>query len=1045
MSPSIMPAELSATIRLQFHKGFTLNDAVPLVSYFQRLGISHIYASPLLKARPGSMHGYDVVDPTRINPELGGEEALQQLVDELHRHGMGLILDIVSNHMAVGGDDNPWWLDVMEWGPASPYADFFDIEWQSQDPLMQGQLLVPFLRTDYAEVLACGEIKLHFELNEGNFYASHYEHHFPISPPCYAAVLRAANNPALSELARSFEALNTSADTWHAAKRLRHVLAEQAQHSEIRAAIDQALNEFNQDTDDGRGNLHQLLEHQHYRLASWRTAADDINWRRFFDINELGGLRVEIPRVFEAAHAKIFELIARGWIDGLRIDHIDGLADPRSYCRKLRRRINSLLQRPMQMSDKRFPIFVEKILATDEQLAENWGVNGTTGYEFMNQVSALQHDPHGQQPLKALWSELSGRPADFIEEVYEARRLVLTSSLAADLETVSTGSLQLARENLETRDLTLGSIRRAVTELVARFPVYRTYAGACGRAASDESIFTQAMDGARQALSEADWPILEQLNCWLGGGALKDLARGGERDLRRKVLARFQQLTSPAAAKAVEDTAFYRSAVLLSRCDVGFDPQHFSASTHAFHQQCLQRLQRFPDNLLTTATHDNKRGEDVRARLAVISERADWYADNLRHWLVLATPLRQLLDDELAPAPADEIILYQTLLGSWPLELSKQDLSKQDIEKQDLTKQDLHIQAELKAEAMQDYLQRLTLWQEKALREAKLKSSWSAPNIPYETACREFLTALLTSKKAEELRSSLAAAAASIAPAGAINSLNQCLLRMTVPGVPDLYQGDEFWDFNLVDPDNRRPVDFDQRVSTLSALSERQELLDNWRDGRIKQALIQRVLTLRRAQPQLFKQGDYLPLQIAGKHADRLIAFARCYQNEYVVVVAALHCVPLLGAQQIPHIPPQHWADTRVQLPDSGQQKSLKSVFTNGSIRPFEGGVLVSELLADFPVNLLCSNPYLTGEFAMSNDEKRIREFAYQIWESEGRPQGEDARHWEMARRLAAVGTHTLPRPIIGTHTRRRVTRPREAPPMQASNLQPTATEIVKH
>jgi len=817
---------------------------------------------------------------------------------------------------------------------------------------------------------------------------------------------------------------------------LRRVLAEQAGRVEIHSAIDQVLKEYDPATVHGQENLHQLLESQHYRLASWRTAADDINWRRFFDINELGGLRVEIPRVFEAAHAKIFELIERGWINGLRIDHIDGLADPRAYCRKLRRRINSLLQRPMQMSDQRFPIFVEKILAADEQLAEDWGINGTTGYEFMNQVSLLQHDPQGQQPLTQLSSELSGRPADFMEEVYEARRLVLASSLAADLETVAAGALQLARENLETRDLTLGSIRRAVTELIAHFPVYRTYARACGRTAAGQKFFAQAMEGARQALSEADWPILEQLDCWLGGEALKNLPRGEERHLRRKVMVRFQQLTSPAAAKAVEDTAFYRSSVLLSRYDVGFDPQHFAVNTQVFHQQCVRRLQHYPDNLLATATHDSKRGEDARARLAVISERSEWYADKLRHWLNLAAPLRQLLDNELAPAPVDEIILYQTLLGSWPLDLNTHDLSTHDLNKHNLDAQ--------AAEAMQDFLQRLTQWQEKALREAKLKSSWSAPNIPYETACREFLTALLTSKKAAELRSSLAAAAAAIAPAGAINSLSQCLLRMTVPGVPDLYQGDEFWDFNLVDPDNRRAVNFDMRVSALSALSERQELLANWRDGRIKQALIQRVLTLRRAQPELFKQGGYLPLQVDGKHADRLIAFARCYQNDYVLVVAALHCVPLLGTRQIPHIPPQNWADTRVQLPDSGQHQSLKSVFTNSSIKPFEGGLFVSELLADFPINLLCTNPYLSGEFSMSTDEKRIREFAYQIWESEGRPEGQEARHWEMARRLAAASTDKLSGPIIGTYSRRQLTRPKEASSRHASNFEPKAAEILK-
>ncbi|HDZ56083.1 MAG TPA: malto-oligosyltrehalose synthase [Pseudomonas xinjiangensis] len=928
--------DLRATIRLQFHKGFTLDDAVPLVGYFAKLGVSHIYASPLLTARAGSMHGYDVVDPTRINPELGGEEALQRLIEELRSHRMGLILDIVSNHMAVGGHANPWWLDVMEWGPMSPYAHFFDIQWQSQDPLMQGQLLVPFLRTDYGEVLASGEIELHFDAVEGTFYASHYEHHFPLYPPTYAILLKTTDNPILQEIGQKFAALESTSGAWKTAQALRRELSERAHTAEMQQAIEQAMATFYPKTDGGKQALHQLLERQHYRLASWRTASDDINWRRFFDINELGGLSVENPDVFEATHAKIFELVEKGWINGLRIDHVDGLANPRAYCRKLRRRVTGLLhKRPAGLIGEQFPIFVEKIIGEGESLPTDWGVNGTTGYEFMNQVSLLQHDPRGEKTLTELWARISGRPADFMEEVYEARKLVLAGSLAGDLETVAQGLLQIARHDIDTRDLTLGSIRRALTELIAHFPVYRTYAGACGRSVEDQQFFDMAFEGAREELSEADWPILDKLDYWLGGQPLRAVPQGNQRHLRQKILARFQQLTSPAAAKAVEDTACYRAGVLLSRYDVGYDPQQFSAPVQTFHDECLRRLDDFPDNLLTTATHDNKRGEDTRARLAVISERADWFAEQVQHWHELALPLRQELADGIAPSPADELIIYQTLLGSWPPEVDPDN-----------------------AEQMTIYLERLTGWQEKALREAKLKSSWSAPNGPYETACREFLGSLLTANDARELRHALAAAAASLAPAGALNSLTQTLLRMTVPGVPDLYQGAEFWDFNLVDPDNRRPVDFAPRIRSLNDMPEKSELVEHWRDGRIKQWLIRCVLSVRSIQPQLFSLGAYIPLEVEGEHAGRVIAFARRYEGDYMIIIAPLHVAGLLAGQPTPHVRPDQWGDTRVRLPGQLNGNSLTGVFASQDITTRDGCVALSEVLAEFPVNLLCSTPH---------------------------------------------------------------------------------------
>ncbi|MGN2430167.1 malto-oligosyltrehalose synthase [Pseudomonas syringae] len=923
MSRPLQP--LRATQRLQFHKDFTLDDAVPLVPYFASLGISHIYASPLLKARAGSMHGYDVVDPTVINPELGGEPALLRLVATLREHGMGLILDIVSNHMAVGGADNPWWLDLLEWGRRSPYADFFDIQWNSPDPLLEGQLLLPFLSSDYGTVLQAGEIPLRFNADQGSFYIEHYQHHFPICPLTYGTLLQSTDNAQLKELAQRFKALADYPQAYERARQAKAELAELAKDSQARKAIDQLLAQFDSSDAEGFQRLHQLLERQHYRLASWRTAGDDINWRRFFDINELGGLRVELPHVFEATHGKIFQLVADGLVDGLRIDHIDGLADPRGYGRKLHRRVKSLLRlRPADAQIEHLPIFVEKILGPDEPLREDWSVDGTTGYEFMNQVSLLQHDPKGKEPLGELWSRLSERTADFDQEVLIARDLVLHGTLAGDFENVAQSLLQVARSDLMSRDLTLGAIRRTLLALVVNFPIYRTYISVCGRSAQDDRYFQQAMEGARTTLSEGDWPVLDYLARWLGGETWRQLPRGHLRKLYKNACVRFQQLTSPVAAKSVEDTSFYRSAVLLSRNDVGFHPQHFSAPVEDFHQVCLQRLEKFPDNLLTTATHDHKRGEDTRTRLAVLSECAPWYAEQVERWRQLAIPLK---GEESAISAGDELMLYQALLGSWPLNLEGE-------------------------EAHEAYAKRMVQWQEKALREAKLQSSWSAPNQPYETACREFLQRLLMAPEALALRQSLSATANRIATAGALNSLAQTLLRLTVPGVPDLYQGTEFWDFSLVDPDNRRPVDYAARQKSLAEETSVDDLLSRWQDGRIKQALIAKVLNLRATHPELFSEGEYIPLEIKGSHAGQVMAFARVTQGVRAIIVVPRISSELLGTAQTPLINAANWGDTQIIVPFADSGSDWKGLFSDVVVIN-DRELPLSTVLEKFSVNML--------------------------------------------------------------------------------------------
>lgn len=974
--------QVRATVRLQFHRGFTLDAAIPLVAYFNQLGISHIYSSPLLKARPGSMHGYDVIDPSCINPELGGEAALERLVCELKKYDMGLLVDLVSNHMAVGGSDNPWWQNVLQWGLQSPYAHFFDIQWRSPDPLLKGQLLLPFLRASYGEILAAGEITVHFDSQQAVFYAHHGDHRFPLYPPSYGNILRNTQNDSLLTLVPLFEALERDPNGWHNAQAVHQLLHSAAQQPDAAASINKALSHYdvtvvtgstehgqcdrersyrersyrepghnnhsaqssarNKDAhagdihSDWQDNenlqrLHRLLELQHYRLASWSTAADDINWRRFFDINELGAIRVERPDVFAATHAKLFELIAKGWIEGLRIDHVDGLANPRAYCRKLRRSVRHLFSNsPSPTSLNHFPIYVEKILAKSECLAKNWQVDGTTGYDFMNQISLLQHNPAGEAPLKQLWHNLSGRTALFTEEIKQAKNLVLTSSLAGDVEMVAQGLLQIARNDIATRDLTLGAIRRALIELVVNFSVYRTYANACGRSQQDQLYFAEAMAGARINLAETDWPILDYLDLWLGGQTLHSLPPGPIRKLRQKVLARFQQLTSPAAAKAVEDTAFYRSAVLLSRNDVGFDPQQFSAPLLDFHQKNTQRAENFPHNLLATATHDHKRGEDSRARLAVISERADWCREKIQHWQRLAKSLRVNLDEGIAPSPGDEIIFYQTLLGSWPLALSAEDKP-----------------------GLQAYLERLLLWQEKSVREAKLRSSWAAPKSDYEAACKKFLTQLLIAEDTRELRSQICAAAHSLAPAAAVNSLCQTLLRTTVPGVPDLYQGTEFWDFSLVDPDNRQPVDFAARKLALSQQTPPDKLLQQWQNGHIKQWLIGKVLGLRKTHWELFSQGSYQPLAVEGEQATHVIAFMRHFEGKTLIVIASRLIAGLLADSSTPHLAPATWGNTQVMIPSAFENIGFKSCLTTSEIIFSQKPIALREVLADFPVGIL--------------------------------------------------------------------------------------------
>lgn len=917
---------LTATVRLQLHAKFTFSEAAMLVPYFSELGISHLYLSPILMARSGSVHGYDVVDPTQINPELGGDAGLKHLVDQLQKHQMGLILDIVPNHMAVGGHENPWWQNVLEWGPHSPYAHYFDINWLSQDPWLNGRLLVPVLGEDYGVVLQLGTLQLQLDAVQGRIFVCYFDHHCPLNPPSYGELLRQTNSPALQKLAIDF--IKSNLPTSKKNQQLHSELAAVLMDTCCRQDLENILQYYSTTPQQ----LHLLLERQFYRLTNWRTAADCINWRRFFDINGLGGLRTECPDVFHHIHTRIFELIKKGYIQGLRIDHIDGLADPRRYCRQLRQNIQRLAPAP-----ETFSLHVEKILGPKEQLPLNWQVEGTTGYEFMEQVSLLLHDPQGEAPLKMLWSQHSGRPADFHREVQMARKQLLNTTLAGDLETVAQLFLQVARSDLMTRDITLGGLRRALCAVMEHFPVYRSYIHVGGRSVTDEHVIQQALEGARHnGLPRSDWPLLTRLDRWLGGQPLRDLPPGSARRLHKKAVARFQQLTSSVAAKAVEDTAGYRYGVLLSRNDVGFDPARFSASINEFHHACQWRLQYLPHNLLTTATHDHKRGEDTRARLTVLSERGKWFAQQAPKWLAESRILASRHGLREVPWAGDILMLLQTLLGSWPVDLNPNDVP-----------------------AMAHYSERICQWQLKALREAKLQSSWQTPNTYYEALCKQYTQALLQAPEWQPLRDSIASAASELVPAGLLNSLSQTVLRMTVPGVPDLYQGAEGWDFSLVDPDNRHPVDFTTRQQYLAErLRQPYMPLTHWRDGHIKQWLIQKLLRLRQQYPELFTQGAYQPLEVRGKHSQKLIAFVRSHRQQQLLVIAPRLIYALLGhsKDQPLEVPSSHWSDTQILLPPSLHQHTWHALLVDQPSLPAASSLAVKACLPRLPLAVFMTN-----------------------------------------------------------------------------------------
>jgi (1->4)-alpha-D-glucan 1-alpha-D-glucosylmutase len=910
---------LNATARLQFHAGFTMDDAVRVVPYLAALGISHLYASPLLKARPGSTHGYDIVDHNQINPELGSKPALMRLSAALKSHNMGLILDIVPNHMGVGGADNGWWLDVLEWGRASHYAEFFDIDWEPPDPALHHKILAPFLGAAYGDVLQSGDIKLQWDEARQTFYFAYHEHYFPLSIRSTALLLR--GEPVFRDNAGAFMQASKASS-----RRVGHetgkvaatTLATLIKTPDGAAGLAAIYARYNEGTPESVRRLHELLERQHYRLAWWRAAADEINWRRFFDINTLAGVRVERPVVFEATHRLVLALYAQGVIDGVRIDHIDGLADPRGYARKLRRAMEATAPQRPPGADKKPYIFIEKILANGEKLPSDWLTDGTTGYDFMDQVSAVLHDPAGEEALTALWERVTSRTGLFAAEEEPARRQILRDNLASELNATASALHRIARGDFATRDYTLTAIRRALVEILVHFPVYRIYAGQAGRSAIDTQVMDRAMAGAKREIRAADHKLLDLLRLWLVDEAPRLLPPGPGRSERLRAMVRFQQLSAPVAAKSVEDTAFYRYGRLLSRNEVGSNPGLFAISPAAFHALCSERYKSLPHAMLATATHDHKRGEDTRARLAVLSEIPDEWERAVARWFRLNNIIRQ----DAGPSPADELMIYQTIVAAWPFGLTGNDPA-----------------------GLADYKTRLAAWLQKSMREAKLHSEWAAPDDAYETASTRLMEATLDPER--PVFDDIMKFAARIAPAGAVNSLSQTLLRLTAPGVPDLYQGTEFWDLSLVDPDNRRPVDFTARAAALAAGHRPADLLKTWQSGHVKQAVIHRALRLRQEMPDVFAHGGYQRLEIEGPAAPYVLAFMRSHRQQYIIAL-----VTRLGAGLVAETPlpsPSAWVGSKILLPSVAWTDALNG----GAVAAHTVGM--ASLFEKLPVALLRS------------------------------------------------------------------------------------------
>jgi (1->4)-alpha-D-glucan 1-alpha-D-glucosylmutase len=942
-----------ATYRLQLGREFTFDDAAGLVPYLEALGISDCYTSPFFEANSQSTHGYDVSDHNRIRDELGGEPAFVRFAETLRRHGLGLLIDLVPNHMGIAKNRNAWWLDVLENGPASRYAHVFDIDWKPAKPELAGKVLLPILGDQYGAVLERGELRL--ELNDGVFTIRYHDTVLPVAPHAYGRILsdridelQAALGPEhpglleLEALTAWFVALSPRAERdaeWQATRKrdkgqgIERLALLLRQSSEVRTFVENNVHRFNGTPHHPRSFdlLDGLLGDQAYRIAFWRVAGEEINYRRFFDINELAAIRMEDPEVFAETHWLVFRLVGEGRVTGLRVDHPDGLYAPAEYFRRLQRgcaRVRSAAT-PGEGGD--VYIVAEKILTPGESLPRTWAVAGTTGYEFLNLLNGIFVDRSQARAMEHLYARLIKERPPFAEVVCECKRLVMQTSMASELNMLAHRLNAIAEKHRSSRDFTLMSLTRALAEIIANFPVYRTYVGEDERGISDRDreYIARAVAQAKRRTplmnaSIHEW-IQDILTLRLPPGA-DDADRRG----RLEFALRFQQFTAPVTAKGYEDTALYRFNRLVSLNEVGGDPSRFGTPPAEFHAAMVERQRAHPHGLSATSTHDTKRGEDVRARINVLSEIPHEWRRRVAVWQKLNRKHRTVVDGRPTPGANTEYLIYQTLVGAWPIGVDR----------------------------LRSYLF-------KAVHEAKSHTSWVNPNVRYNEAIVRFAEGILDPARSSRFLDDFVAFQSRVAHFGTFSSLGQTLVKITAPGVPDFYQGSELWDLNLVDPDNRRPVDWRLRQRMLDELTTAtqmardraafaQELVKTKEDGRVKLYVICEALACRRAQPALYREGEYRPLETQGPLAEHILAFARLGKD-----AAALTIVPrLLARRGIEELPlgRAYWGDeTRVLVPPEAGPRFLNP-FTGERVAVEKGVLPLARTFASFPVALLVTD-----------------------------------------------------------------------------------------
>ncbi|MCL6501657.1 MAG: malto-oligosyltrehalose synthase [Pirellulales bacterium] len=978
-----LPRVPTSTYRLQLGPAFGFRQAADLVPYLARLGIGAAYCSPYLQARPGSPHGYDICDHQRLNEELGTPEDYQAFTDALAAHGLGQVLDIVPNHMAADPVANPWWRDVLENGQASAYARYFDIDWTPVKAELHGQVLLPILGDHYGHVLDRGELQLAFQ--DAALVIRYANQSLPVDPRQWPFVLRARldllqaqceeNDPHLQEFLSILSALDhlppaTAADPQCVAERKRE---KEVARNRLRKLLESAplfhtyietcVADFNGQVGhpESFDRLHDLLERLPYRLSYWKTASHEINYRRFFDINELAGLRMEEPEVFAASHALVLRLVSEGKVSGLRLDHPDGLFDPGAYAEMLQEAVflgwaaeicgeeaePALLawRRTRNEPGIRRPLYVvaEKILEGREPLPDDWPLHGTSGYDFLNSLNRLFVDPAGWKPLRLLYEQISGRQVRYADLVYEGKKLITATALSSELNVLAHTLNRISEADRHTRDFTLESLREALSEVVACFPVYRTYVSPRGVSDEDRRNIELAVARAKRRNPAMEPSIFDFVESVLLAGPDADPAL-------RACAMKVQQYTGPVHAKGVEDTVFYRYNVLLSLNEVGSDPQHFGGPPVQFHDANRRRLHRWPHAMLATATHDHKRGEDARARLNVLSEMPQQWGEHVQRWLAANASHRTTLEDEPAPDPNDEYFFYQTLLAVWPPQAADA----------------------LPPCAPPELVDRLRRYMTKAIKEAKVHTSWIHPNEGYDQAVAQYVQQVLTGPASAAFLADFVPFARQVARLGMLNSLSQVVLKIASPGVPDFYQGCELWDLSLVDPDNRRPVDYALRRQMLRELEPLvkaaweyppvprhqpvSHMLAQWHDGRIKMYITMLGLHLRKRAPKLFQNGDYLPLEADGSRAAHVLALARRLQDQ-LVVAAVPRLVAGLTSPDHPLPLGAVWADTTLRLPPDLPARCYQNLLTGETIHAAAGTdaltLPLADLFATCPVALL--------------------------------------------------------------------------------------------